>query len=720
MRKNWQYWVKKLALAYQTGWEYQPDEPEAGSVLTDIFLEMLEENEKRYKRVWEKQEREFLSIVPENEESTRQLIIALAVKITEGDDGIWLPSETNVYTITEDGSQLRFYTESSLQLTAAKLQYAIYQEGTYAWQVYDEEAQGGFMPLFKSAGEELTHPALQWCFQNLCNGSSECRFRIEDLEEEESIGKPQEECEGKWSISGGGHTYPLKCEETDKGMVLSGDTPAFAELLEETEYEICLDIPYEEAPSLHVYVNQWLKRQKLSLGEESAERLADICLSDEAAGDGNRVIPFGNSPDTAACCYVACDEILARDRGEITLKYKESFSTEEKLPPEHPKETLKLYKKYPWLTQAEVVYDWKAEETVWEYFNGSFWCILPGSEAWNTGCGKEENQGEERAFVWNRPKDIQPCAVEGEEHFFIRLRLVKVSNAYSLYYRKYIPVLENISFAVKDSVWEPAIGDIPNLQEETQVKMYLGFDHEVTQNNCWYGEYQRDEEVESSSFSFDKNQLAGWGMRFGKNAFWVELVKERLTGNLGIPEEAKGLRLNANYIESRRLVPNQEENAEILRDTPFYVVTDNTGVLDAVSVTGAYYDGTGAPPQSGIESEENFFLRFGRVVTPMDIETLFRERYPELMVKSCAFEEERRELVIEAAVCGKFKGRAQAVSEDGTTNKIATEMVDEIQKWLESALREAGNIWLQGCTVKLYVTETEQNERKNVGEVEAG
>lgn len=700
-----QYWVKKLALAYQTGWEYQADSPEPGSVLTDIFLEMFTENRDRYDRIWEKQEREFLSVVPEDKEQTIEMLIALAVKISEGNNGIWLSDKTKSYTVTEDGGILKFYFERPVQLTAAKLKYAIYQEGTYAWQVYDEEAQDGFVTLFEPAGEELTHPVLRWHFQNLCNGLKQCRFKMEVAKAELLTQGTQEKYEGRWSISGGGYTYPLQCEETEEEMILSGDTPAFAAIMEEMEYEICLDMPYEETSSLQSYVNRWIHRQKIVLHEEGKEQLADLCLTDEGTGDGNRVAPFGNSPDTASCCYFACDAILARDRGEITLKYKESFFTEEKLPPEHSKEMQKLYKKYPWMMQTETVYDWETVETVWEYFNGNLWCGLSGSEEWKTGCRKGKDQGEEICFTWKRPQDMCPCAVEGEEHFFIRLRLKKAVNAYAPYYRKHVPVLENISFSVEDSVWEPAMGDMSNLQGDTQVKMYLGFDYEVTQNNCWFGEYLRNGEVESRSFSFVKEQLAGRGIRFGKDAFWVELVEERLTEQLGIPMDAESLRLKANYIECRRTVPEQEELTEILRDTSFFVETDTTGILDAVSVTAAHYDKTGAPPQEGVESGENFFLRFGRLVTPMDIETLLHERYPELMLKSCTLEDTSGKLVIEAAVCRQLEGRVQVISGNGEDGKIADELVDEIQKWLESILHETGNIWLQDCTVEFRVEE---------------
>ncbi len=47
MRTYWEERIKKLALAFNTGWEYRPGEEEAGSVIADSFLDMMDENWKR-------------------------------------------------------------------------------------------------------------------------------------------------------------------------------------------------------------------------------------------------------------------------------------------------------------------------------------------------------------------------------------------------------------------------------------------------------------------------------------------------------------------------------------------------------------------------------------------------------------------------------------------------------------------------------------------------
>ena len=110
MRKSSQIKVKKLALAYKTGWEYVPEGEEAGSVLTDIFLDMAEENRWRYEQIWGKQERVFQGAVPVSESGEGSLSGELAVKVSDEGHGEWLEEGCEVHLPQENGALLRFQT----------------------------------------------------------------------------------------------------------------------------------------------------------------------------------------------------------------------------------------------------------------------------------------------------------------------------------------------------------------------------------------------------------------------------------------------------------------------------------------------------------------------------------------------------------------------------------------------------------------------------------
>lgn len=675
--------VRKLALAYQTGWEYLPGDSEAGSVITDLFTEMMEVNQERWKRIWDKQEREFLQAVPICEEYGGRLKSALCIKAPEGADGELLSEGSRVYAAPEDGDLLWFTVSGALRLTAASLKYALCRTGLSVRLAWDGE---GMIPLFASSGRVLEQPVFRWRFSNLCNGLESCAFWTE----------PEWSPVGDWSITDEKHLYPLEWEETPEGWAVHGITPEYAKNLQDTEYEIVLKLSCQETQEGFETFDR-----DLSLKEPALSLKPDICLTEDGAGDGSRILPFGFFPDAASCCYLACDEILARAQGEIRLEFTESFDMEEELPAEKQETQGKLYKKYPWLRQETDPRDWKAQETVWEFFDGELWRALPegGRE---TGCWKEEDQGGERSIRWKRPRDMGACCVDGHEHFYIRLRAVKVAGAYARYYRKYVPVLENIRFAKQECIWEQEGREGPDMSEAGQKKMYLGFDHAVTPDNRWYMEYQGEKGQGRGELFFAEGQTAGWGRRFGMDAFWVELTPEEL--RKALPADAESMRLTANYARILQTLSLSEsdsggERIKPAQGTAFYVETEKAGVLDAASVMDAYYDGAGAPCRTGIREAENFFARFGRLVTPMDIKTLFQDRYPSMQVISCDFEESTRELVVKTTAGDGFAG-----------DRTDDVRLWEIKGWLEEEIRRTGSIWLENCQVRIeFVCQEERD-----------
>jgi len=668
--------IKKLAFAYDTGWEYMPDTKEAGSVLTDIFLEMLDENKNRFGNIWLKHETEFLDIAPVYEGEQTLLMGFLSVKVSGENDGKWLPRGTEVYMVPDEGSLVWFTILSPLRLTAAKLKYAFYQKGLYSWPVYDGGEKGDL--LFSASECRITHPEFKWKYINLCNGLTECRFIIKL----HGISPDLNGLEGVWSIKDIRNSYPLKLEQTTEGMSLCGETPEFFNNRDDTEYEICLDIPCEKEGTAETLK---ILSQGFELTEPENICKADICLTDNDAGDGSKVYPFGNEPDTSACCYIACDEIFARDRGEIILSFTERFETEENLPPDRPGVSKKLYKKYPWLeqfktqieAQTENIYDWKPKETVWEYFNGNVWCILPESGDWKTGCMNEKSLEAEKKLLWHRPECMKACVIDGEEHFFIRLRLIKAENPYAIYYRKYIPVLENIRFSVKNHIWKCTQQQIPDMSEVYREKIYLGFDHEISPDNRWYKEYE-GQTGKSGCFFFDKNQILGWDVRLGHDAFWVELDAGEIETDPGDSGEEVRVRLIPNYTEICGNASGKGEKYPA--GTVFQVETEDMGVLDASLVKEISDDGIRDSGKDKIKAKENVFLRFDRIVTLMDIETFIKEAYPSLNVLSCELAD-TDELVLEVAA-------------ELTDSELA-----KLQKWVEDALRVRGSIWLEDCKV---------------------
>lgn len=668
--------VKKLALAFETGWEYMPGSDEAGSVLTDIFLKMSEANVRRFERIWEKQELVFQQVVPEIREEPEECRGALQVKASGEENGRWLEEGTRVYLPREQGEALLFWTSHPVQLTSARLRYVVYRQGWWAWLSQREEKQEQEpLTLFRPVGEELASPVFHWYFRGLCDGWGDFCLGV-DFDGKSVSG---EESFGIWTVSDGDHVFPIEWHKSDTGFYLRGQAPEFAGNLDGGMYEIC----YEPTPGEKL-TEEWLEALygDFSLTVQAQEREPDLCLTESGAGDGEKLLPFGRSLEEASCVYLACDRVMAVEGQEIVLRFRESFLEEEKHFDPVPAEYKKMYKKYPWLYQEQPLLPWEAEETCWEYFNGNIWRTLPGSEAWRTGCEAEEG---ERVCRWERPCDMQSCVLEGEEHLYIRLRLVRVSNAYATCYRKRIPQWEEVRFATQERRFSFSQRELPDRGRAWEERVYLGFDREVTPDNCWY--------TGDDSRSFVQEQIKGEAQIFGKRAFWVELTEKG--------EETLPCFL-PNYIPIRY---SPEEGAaqesagiRIEKGTACYVEPRDMGILDAVCLKDMRCGKIELPSRQDKLSAEHYLSHFGRLLTPLDMELMLQERYPLLQVKSCSFRNKNRILQVELAF-GAQEWDGKALLTAGEAREEMCSRLPEIREWLGTMVSQKGPLWMQGCRV---------------------
>lgn len=705
MSEDWNNRIKKLALAYETGWEYMAKSDEAGSVLTDVFLEMEGKNRESCRGMWKKHKLEFLQAVPAEDSEAKRLRTALVVRATDRDSGKFLKKGTKAYTLLEKEGIIRFRTCSDLMLTPARLRYGIYKKGLSAWLAYDSGAEDGEdsypVRLFQPVGSELEHPVFEWSFSGLCVGRERLAFDVEFYGADKtagingsggSSGIEGDDLDfvlsGKWSVTDGQEVYPLSLERTDTAFVLKGETPGFAERLDGERYTIRLEFPAGEEPP---QVWQEALCRDIALRETAETVEVKLCLTDEGTAESGCVRPFGQALYEASCCYFVCDRAVAGREGELELKFTESFETEEELPEPPPQEYEKLYKKYPWMRLDQTVQEWRAENTVWEYFNGSLWCILPGSRGWATGCLPEASG--EKAYRWTRPQDMQPCAVEGEEHFYIRLRLISVCNAFAVYYHKHIPVLKDVRFETGERTLKPVARKLPDRDEWQEAKMCLGFDQRVTSENTWYTGTEclvfRQRQIQGNRAGYVKQT------RYGREAFWVELEG-------GAAEDWETLM--PNYVEILQEKDPQEDrpgggrstHLQIPAAADFTVETDGMEVLEAVSVSESRYNGDGPPieGQMRVKAAEHYFSHYGRLVTLYDVELLLQERYPFLELESCALREDVGELQVSLRQVSAFQG--------GTW-----ELLQEISEWLKETASRTGTLWLKGINVNCTLSSEE-------------
>lgn len=674
MEEDRQTRVKKLALAFETGWEYMPESEEPGSVLTDIFLDMAGSNWRRYKRIWEKHELAFLQAVPESRGNSGRVCGEVLVQTSGEQDGRWLPEGTAVSMQGKAGESVSFRTTRPVQLSAARLRYAIYRRGLWAWLAYGEGG-GEELSLFQTVGTELARPVFRWRFRGLCDGRSHFDYRVE-------LGReslPTAELSGTWTVSDGKRVFGAEWHSSDSGFVLTGQTPEFVSNLEGGIYEVRLALfPEKEPPE------EWLEALDgvFSLVQDSEDCGPELCLTPLGAGDGERVLPFGAFPEEGACLYLACDRLLAGGGRQIKLRFRESYLEEEKRPEPLPEAYLKMYRKFYKQSPPDgerPLSEWRVTDTVWEYFNGRMWRTLPGSEDWHTGCG----EAGERVCEWSCPKDMRPCAVEGEEHLYIRLRAVRVENAYAAYYHKMIPLLEKVRLEAAEMRYACAGHRRPRSLRAGEERMYLGFDREVTEDNCWY--------TGEGGCTLAGGQFMGKRALYGKEAFWVELTERKETV---LPC------FKPNYIPVCTHFTQEEQGDVGLRieaGAVCQVEPQDMGILDALCLSDIR---CGRAELTG----RHYLTHFGRLLTPMDVEAMLQERYPGLEVDSCVFLREKKVLEVRLALPSKQWDSKVFRSEREMREELQGRL-PELEEWLRELLDAKGPLWLCKASVNCILRE---------------
>lgn len=183
------------------------------------------------------------------------------------------------------------------------------------------------------------------------------------------------------------------------------------------------------------------------------QRPYTCALCEEDACVEGPFLPFGRDLGLWRCCYLACPDALALPGAQITLRGSVTFQQEVEPPPgsEKPPVYKAVMRQMP--PPPPAVQDVTVSCVAWEYWNGSFWLPLPGvGDA--TACFDDNGTDSLLAisFVW--PADAAPCAVAGQQGYWLRWRITRMRDTGSLPRRLHIPQVQNLQF-------DAALLDVP-------------------------------------------------------------------------------------------------------------------------------------------------------------------------------------------------------------------------------------------------------------------
>lgn len=194
---------------------------------------------------------------------------------------------------------------------------------------------------------------------------------------------------------------------------------------------------------------------------ERREQPPALVWDGDAPLSGARWLPFGPVPELWRVCYLSCPDVFALRGGRLTVSFSLSFQVhEEHLPgADKSQEYRPIMRRLP---QPPPVYEVRADQVLWEYWNGRTWLPIPGTEGFtgSFAAGEQETARVEARFLW--PADAAPCEVGGQTGLWLRWRIGRAGNSGWLPRRCYAPevaelrssaLLEEAPVSVSLRIW---------------------------------------------------------------------------------------------------------------------------------------------------------------------------------------------------------------------------------------------------------------------------
>lgn len=176
--------------------------------------------------------------------------------------------------------------------------------------------------------------------------------------------------------------------------------------------------------------------------ESSALQYNDLAISEEKG------LPFGEKFSVYDAFYINCQEAFCKKNADITIDITVSHR-------EVVYETPEIQKPMKWksiLPETAVQPPKKlpitVQEVAWEYWNGIGWSPLYTNRKYSDFFAGEEEKREQ--IVFRCPSDIEEMIVGAKKGYWIRARILQISNLFTQHHYYNIPVLEQLTISYKD------------------------------------------------------------------------------------------------------------------------------------------------------------------------------------------------------------------------------------------------------------------------------
>ena len=442
--------LRALARSYTPEWRYEGTENDPGAALAELFAEMYGQSVDRLNALPEKLYIEFLNMIGYREPGP--ISAGGTVCFTpQGniEEPFTVAAGTQLFTPDEEGENIVFETERTIQVSPARIEDIYYVDGeSDSIQRLDltERPQRFFEP----AGEELQRHRFLLAENDVLRLG--CPARITAVFRQEG-GLPEEAAQVladkglRWTFRHEGADIPFDEVRAENGALILEKRSSLAPQADENGH-ICICCSGRPEAELRVDAME-ISSEPLSPCDADGMYYGDLPIIPEEGG-----YCFGRRPALYNTFYLCCNDALTKRGADAVLHLDLAFIVDE------PEAQTARYDFTQPIIDKQSAVEQKPDDTavtqvIWEYFNGIGWKHLPVTGDRNPFSAKRDGALDVRFRV---PEDIEEAEVNAEIGYFLRVRVVEVSNPYSTYQRWIVPFVKSASFqwnygAMRKPVW---------------------------------------------------------------------------------------------------------------------------------------------------------------------------------------------------------------------------------------------------------------------------
>lgn len=413
--------------SYLPQWRYDPSGGEPESAVLRAAVELIEESRSRLACLPQKHELEFLrgwALEPLEADP-----ICAYASLT-APEGMPVREGTELY-MSGDGSRLWRTAEDAQAEPARLMEQFLTKNGTVI--PLPSPAPDRPVCLFDFHREGLPGPELRFSHPDAFSSQHDCQIELTLTRTSSQLLE---------LLSGGTH-WSLVCASEDTvplaSPILTGNTLRFS--LPAAPDGCALKAGLPPVPLFSSSIGA------VTVRTERPELPLALAWDGNASLSGERWLPFGQVPEPWRTCCLSCPDALNLRGAWLTVSFALSFQTyEEPLPGmEKPPEYRPIMRRLP--PPPPPVHEVRADQVLWEYWNGLAWLAIPGTERFaGSFAGTERGAVPTKArFLW--PEDAAPCEVDGQTGVWLRWRIGRTGNSGWLPRRCYPPEVTGLRFS---------------------------------------------------------------------------------------------------------------------------------------------------------------------------------------------------------------------------------------------------------------------------------